>query len=147
MNVKSQPLIYLVDDDEDDQYLVEKALLHIDFVPRLECFLSGRACLERLFAILCEGNEELPDLILLDVNMPKMDGKEVLAKIKNNLSLNQIPVVIYTTSSSEVDVIDVYALGANSCISKPGSFYELVGVMKNICDFWLSKSKSKAMTL
>jgi chemotaxis family two-component system response regulator Rcp1 len=85
-------------------------------------------------------NEEglLPDLILLDINLPKVDGKEVLHYLKNAPSLKRIPVVMLTTSSSELDVIDSYNNYANCFITKPVDFNKFFEVVRMIEDFWIT---------
>jgi chemotaxis family two-component system response regulator Rcp1 len=80
-----------------------------------------------------------PDLILLDLNLPKMDGREVLARIKADDSLKTIPTVILTTSDSTEDIVKSYELQANCYITKPVQFAEFEGVVKSINDFWLTK--------
>jgi chemotaxis family two-component system response regulator Rcp1 len=83
----------------------------------------------------------LPDLILLDINLPKVDGKEVLQYLKNNPSLRKIPVVMLTTSSSELDVVDSYNNYANCFITKPVDFNKFFDVVRMIEDYWISVVK------
>jgi len=82
-----------------------------------------------------------PDLILLDLNLPKMDGREVLAEIKKDASLKTIPTVVLTTSESEVDIAKSYALQANCYLSKPVELDAFEALVKSINDFWLTKVK------
>jgi chemotaxis family two-component system response regulator Rcp1 len=82
-----------------------------------------------------------PDLILLDLNLPKMDGREVLALIKKDASLKLIPTVILTTSVAEADIAQSYELQVNCYVSKPAEWDAFASLMKNIIDFWLSKVK------
>ncbi len=82
-----------------------------------------------------------PDLILLDLNLPKMDGREVLAEIKSDVSLKTIPTVVLTTSESEVDIAKSYALQANCYLSKPVELDAFEALVKSINDFWLTKVK------
>jgi chemotaxis family two-component system response regulator Rcp1 len=82
-----------------------------------------------------------PDLILLDLNLPKMDGREVLAHIKQDESLKSIPTVIMTTSESEVDIVKSYELQANCYLSKPVQLEAFESLVKSINDFWLTKVK------
>ena len=79
-----------------------------------------------------------PDLILLDLNMPRMDGREVLAELKNDTALKHIPVVVLTTSQAEEDILRAYELHANCFIGKPVDFAEFVRVVKSIESFWFS---------
>jgi len=82
-----------------------------------------------------------PDLILLDLNLPKMDGREVLAHIKENESLKTIPTVILTTSEAEADIVKSYQLQANCYLSKPVQLDAFEALVKSINDFWLTKAK------
>jgi CheY-like chemotaxis protein len=77
-----------------------------------------------------------PGLIILDLNMPRMDGREALKELKAKPEWKKIPVVVFTTSTAEPDIARVYELGANSFISKPASFDSLVGLMKSVADYW-----------
>jgi CheY-like chemotaxis protein len=82
-----------------------------------------------------------PELILLDLNLPKKDGREVLAEIKADPNLRRIPVVVLTTSSSEEDILKIYDLHANCYITKPVDLEQFMGVVKSIEDFWVSVVK------
>ena len=82
-----------------------------------------------------------PDLILLDLNLPKMDGREVLAHIKKDESLKTIPTVILTTSEAEADILKSYQLQANCYLSKPVQFDAFQSLVKSVNDFWLTKVK------
>ncbi len=89
------------------------------------------------------GNRESPrpDLILLDLNLPRMDGREVLAQIKDDNSLRSIPTVILTTSEAEADIVKSYQLQANCYLSKPVQFDAFESLVRSINDFWLTKAK------
>ena len=78
----------------------------------------------------------LPGLILLDLNMPKMDGRQVLKEIKNNPKLRTIPIIVLTTSKAEEDILKTYDLGVNSYITKPVTFDALVDIVKNLGKYW-----------
>ncbi len=80
-------------------------------------------------------------MILLDLNLPKMDGREVLAHIKEDVSLKTIPTVILTTSEAEADILKSYKLRANCCLSKPVQLDAFESLVKSINDFWLTKAK------
>lgn len=82
-----------------------------------------------------------PDIILLDLNLPRMDGREVLATIKADDDLKTIPTIILTTSEAEADIVRSYELQANSYLAKPVAFDKFVGIVKSINDFWLTMSK------
>jgi CheY-like chemotaxis protein len=82
-----------------------------------------------------------PDLILLDLNLPKMDGRQVLARIKEDPSLKTIPTMILTTSDSELDIVNSYELQANCYLTKPAQLDEFESLLKSINDFWLTQVK------
>jgi chemotaxis family two-component system response regulator Rcp1 len=82
-----------------------------------------------------------PDLILLDLNLPKMDGREVLVRIKQDEGLKTIPAIILTTSEAEVDIVRSYQLGANCYLSKPVQLEAFESLVKSINDFWLTRAK------
>jgi CheY-like chemotaxis protein len=86
-------------------------------------------------------NAPRPDLVLLDLNLPRKDGREVLAEIKADPDLHRIPIVVLTTSSAEEDVLRAYNLNANCYITKPVDFEQFVRVVKSIQDFWFSVVK------
>ncbi|MBH24038.1 MAG: two-component system response regulator [Myxococcales bacterium] len=130
--------ILIVDDDPNDRLLIQhawrKARLHnpIDFVEDGDLvldYLRG----EGRFA---EDPPTLPGLILLDLNMPRMDGHEVLAEIRDDPALKHIPVVVLTSSSAAQDIMESYGLGGNSYITKPVGFLDLVKVIQNLGDYW-----------
>jgi CheY-like chemotaxis protein len=86
-------------------------------------------------------NAPRPDLILMDLNLPKMDGREALAHIKADASLRVIPVIVLTTSDAEADVVKSYQLEANCYLSKPGELNEFEGLVKSITDLWVTRVK------
>ncbi len=130
--MNSEFRIFVVDDDPDDQELVTEALGMIEIRSVQEYFLDGQELMDRLVA----EKAILPDLILLDLNMPRVDGRTALSRIKSNDKLRHLPIVILTTSRSEDDVRSCYRLGANSFITKPARFEELVSVMEKVCEYW-----------
>lgn len=131
--------ILIADDDEDDRRLAREALAESRLLNTLHEVADG----EELMAYLnhegkyeAEGASPRPGLILLDLSMPKMDGREALAAIKNDPALRQIPVVVMTTSSADTDICRSYDLGASSFITKPVTFPALVEVMNGIGRYW-----------
>lgn len=114
--------ILIVDDDLDDQELLQEAIRDVDESARCLCAGNGEEALH----LLQNGTSYRPDLIFLDLNMPRMNGKTFLAKIKKLDGLKRIPVVIYTTSKVEEDVTETRALGAEQFITKPDSFEGIV---------------------
>ena len=130
--------ILLVEDNPGDIRLTQEVLNEGKVHNSLSIVENG----VQAISFLRKENEYLdaptPDLILLDLNLPKKDGREVLLDIKNDLELKKIPVVVLTTSQSEEDILKVYDLNANCYISKPVDFGEFIDVVKSIEDFWLS---------
>jgi two-component system, chemotaxis family, response regulator Rcp1 len=130
--------ILLVEDNPADIRLTREALHEGKVRNNLNVVVDGEAALAFLRR---EGNyvsATRPDLILLDLNLPKKDGREVLAEIKEDPSLKQIPVVILTTSNAEKDILQSYDLHVNCYITKPVQLTEFLSVVKSIDDFWLA---------
>ncbi len=136
---QQKAVILMADDDADDRYLVQVAfeendiqceLLFVEDGSEVFDFLMGQGKHE-------EKGSKIPNLILLDLNMPKKDGKQVLQEIKALPAYHHIPVVIFTTSKSPEDVRQLYKMGASSFISKPSSFDKLSEVVRNIGTYWV----------
>ena len=137
-NKKESITILMADDDDDDFLLTKKALAESKLANTLVRVGDGEELLEYL---RCEGQYkdrvcERPGLILLDLNMPRKDGREALKEIKDNPDLRDIPVVIFTTSKAEEDVYRSYQLGSNSFITKPVTFDKLVHVISALGVYW-----------
>jgi CheY-like chemotaxis protein len=130
--------ILLVEDNEGDIVLAREALREARIKNRITVITDGEKALEYLF---CNDNNRKPDLILLDMNLPKVNGLEVLAKLKADEALKIIPVVMLTTSTSEQDVLDAYRNYVNCYINKPIDLEEFIVVIKNIESFWLNTVK------
>ncbi len=131
--------ILIADDDEDDCMLAREALVESRLVNELRFVKDGEDLMDYLHRrgkYIQESNAPRPGLILLDLNMPKKDGREALTEIKSDPNLRQIPVVVLTTSKAEEDIYRSYDLGANSFITKPVTFSSLVEVMKTIGKYW-----------
>jgi two-component system, response regulator len=138
-NVLKPVIILMADDDADDRLLAKDALsecrldsdLHfVENGEELIDFLKRRGKYDQL------GQAPRPNLILLDLNMPKKDGREALREIKSDPDLRRIPVIVLTTSKADTDVSQIYDLGANSFICKPVTFDALVNVMKALRTYW-----------
>lgn len=127
--------LVLADDDEDDRFMAREALAVSRLTNPLDEVSDGMELLEYLRGCL-ERKDPLPGLILLDLNMPRMDGREALAEIKSNPELRRIPIVVLTTSKAEEDIFRTYDLGVNSFISKPIRFEGLVEIMTQIGQYW-----------
>jgi CheY-like chemotaxis protein len=130
--------ILLVEDNEGDIYLVTEALEEGKIVNKISVARDGREAIDFLDKIGKYENEELPDLILLDVNLPKKNGHEVLEYIKQKEGLKQIPVIMLTTSSAEKDVLTSYKNHANCFITKPVDVDNFLKVIYSIENFWLN---------
>ncbi|MBS7661649.1 response regulator [Pseudomonas lalucatii] len=124
--------ILIVDDDPDDCLLLQEALQENMVVNQVLIKHDGEELLDYL-----QHCYRLPGLILLDLNMPRKDGREALTDIKNNPNLRSIPVVILTTSDASEDVQQSYESGANAFITKPASYSGLVTLAHNVRSFWL----------
>jgi CheY-like chemotaxis protein len=140
MNRKGpQPVEFLlIEDSPTDVLLAKEALDYSKIVNHMHTVPDG---VEAMAFLRREGKHKdapRPGLILLDLNLPRMDGREVLAEIKNDEELKRIPVVVLTTSKSEVDILKAYALHANCYIVKPVDFEKFAEVLRNIENFWFS---------
>ena len=138
---KVKPItILMADDDEDDRLLTQDALAESRVLNELffvEDGLELLEYLERKGKFSEKENSPRPGLILLDLNMPRMDGREALQAIKANPNLKGIPVVILTTSKQEEDMVKGYDLGAASYITKPVTFEGLVELMQTLGKYWV----------
>jgi CheY-like chemotaxis protein len=130
--------ILLVEDNAGDVRLTREALLEGKVYSNLHWAKDGVEALEFLRREGNHADAPRPDIILLDLNLPKIDGREVLAAIKGDDQLKQIPVVVLTTSKAEEDVLRSYALHANCFITKPVDLDKFILVVKSIDRFWLT---------
>jgi len=130
--------ILLVEDNPGDVRLTQEVFKDGRIRNTLNVACDGVEALEWLRREGPHADAPLQDLILLDLNLPRIDGREVLAEIKNDAFLRRIPVVVLTTSAAEVDVMSAYELHANAYIIKPVDLVQFEGVIKSIEDFWLS---------
>lgn len=131
--------ILLADDDEDDCMLAREALAESRLSSELYVVRDGEELMDYLYhrgRYVSLSSSPRPGLILLDLNMPKKDGREALKEIKNDPELRKIPVIILTTSKAPEDIYRTYELGANSFIIKPMNFAALVEVMRTIGKYW-----------
>jgi CheY-like chemotaxis protein len=134
-------VIVMAEDDADDRLLVKDAMAECGLEADLRFVENGEELLDYLqrrgqYSSLA--NSPRPGLILLDLNMPKMDGREVLRAIKGDNDLRRIPVVVLTTSRADTDIESIYGLGASSFISKPVSFDSLVSVLRVLGQYWFN---------
>lgn len=140
MTKSSRPIVILMaDDDEEDLMLAQSALTACRLANNLHCVRNGEELLDYLYRrgqYTEPESSPRPGLILLDLNMPRKDGREALRDIKADAELRQIPIVILTTSQAEEDIYRTYDLGANSYITKPVTFNSLVEVMQGLGRYW-----------
>ena len=132
-------VILLAEDDADDRMLVTRVLEKELLVSDVRSVWNGEELMDylgRKGKYLDEEDAPRPALILLDLNMPRKDGREALVEIKGNPDLKTIPVVVLTTSNSEVDVEQSYIAGVNAYITKPARFAELASSFKVLYQFW-----------
>ena len=135
---RSVPIL-IADDDEDDRKMIIDALKESRLLNNIHCVKDGEELMDYLYhrgKFTDQVAHPLPGLILLDLNMPRMDGREALRAIKTTPQLRQIPVTVLTTSQVEEDIFRTYDLGVNSFITKPVSFESLVKVMKALGHYW-----------
>ena len=135
----TRPLtILLADDDEEDRELARDALQDSRLANEMKFVVDGQDLLDYLRheGRWTEESSPRPGIILLDLNMPKKDGREALAEIKADESLRRIPVVVLTTTKDEEDVLRAYDLGVSSFITKPVTFGGLVDVMRAWSQYW-----------
>jgi CheY-like chemotaxis protein len=133
-------VVLLVEDNRGDVRLAQEALK--DRAYSLQAVADG---VEAMAYLKREGSyESAPrvQLVLLDLNVPRKDGREVLAEIKNDPDLRRIPVVILSSSEADSDINSVYDLGANAYVTKPIGFDKHMNTIRNICDFWLNIARS-----
>jgi chemotaxis family two-component system response regulator Rcp1 len=133
--------VLLVEDSPGDVRLTQEAFREANAAVRLHVANDG---VEALAFLRQEGKyvgAPRPDLVLLDLNLPKMDGRKVLSHIKGDVSLNTIPTVILTTSAADADIVNSYQLKANCYLCKPVHLDAFEGLVKSINDFWLTLAK------
>jgi len=130
--------ILLVEDNEGDIVLTKEALSDAKIHNKVSVVRDGQEAIDFVNKGIEGEDDLLPDLILLDINLPKVDGKEVLHYIKSHSRLKKIPVVMLTTSSSELDVVDAYNNYANCFITKPVDLNKFFDVVRMIEDFWIT---------
>jgi CheY-like chemotaxis protein len=135
VNDASRPLRFLVaEDDPDDRFLIEEGFREARLANTVDFVEDGVALFRFLDAT---GPALMPDIILLDLNMPRMDGRETLAKLKEATRYRHIPVVILTTSKAEEDVLRSYETGASSYITKPVTFDGMLDMIRSMEKYWI----------
>lgn len=130
--------ILLVEDNPGDVRLTEEALKEAKVRNNLNVVGDGEAALDFLYRRGRHAEAPRPDIVLLDLNLPRKNGRQVLAEVKADQELKRIPVVILTTSKAEEDILRTYDLHANCFITKPVDFEQFIRVVQSIESFWLS---------
>jgi len=136
--MNNQPIL-IAEDDADDRYLLQTAFSEIGYPEKIDFVENGIEVLNYLDTNYTHNNSDersLPGFILLDLNMPKKDGREVLKELKAHPVFKKIPVIVFTTTKNEIEIRRCYELGANSYVVKPISFDALLKVVENIRSFW-----------
>jgi CheY-like chemotaxis protein len=129
--------VLLIEDNEGDILLTTEALEERDLADKITVIRDGKLAIEYLDNLAIKDINNLPDIILLDINLPKKNGHEVLHHIKESLHLKQIPVIMLTTSSAEQDILESYKNHANCYITKPSDVEAYNSAMESIENFWM----------
>ncbi len=133
--------VLLVEDDPDDVELTTEVLGESRLPARVSVCRDGEEAMAYLRAALAGGSNAVPDLILLDLNMPRMNGFEVLVALKADRRLAHIPVVVLTTSDDERDILESYSLHANCVVTKPSHIDDFVEIVNEIEAFWFNVAR------
>ncbi|GHF33581.1 CheY-like chemotaxis protein [Amycolatopsis bartoniae] len=133
--------VLLVEDDDGDVLMTQEAFEHHKIRNKLHVVKDGEQALQFLRREGEYADAPRPGLILLDLNLPRRDGREVLAELKNDAELRVIPVVVLTTSEAEEDILRSYSLHANAYVSKPVDFERFIDVIRQIDDFFVTVVK------
>src|SRR4030095_1049613 len=141
MNSMQQFYILIAEDEADDRFLLKTAFEESGYKNALKFVENGVELIKHLKEVTeRKNNDEYPGFILLDLNMPKKDGREVLKEIKENKVFKKIPVIVFTTTKNENEISRCYELGANSYVVKPLVFDELVNIIQSLYSYWFKIS-------
>jgi len=139
MNGTKKFYILIAEDDPDDRFLLKTAFEESGYPNVLKFVENGVELIQHLKDVTEQKpKDEVPGFILLDLNMPKKDGREVLKEIKENKLFKKIPVIVFTTTKNENEIAKCYELGANSYVVKPLVFEELVKIIKGLYSYWFN---------
>jgi two-component system response regulator len=133
----NDPRILIVEDNPDDESLTQRGLRKSS--AEIEVARDGALALEALMAM-----DRLPDLVLLDLKLPKIDGSEVLRQLRSEARTSKLCVVVFTSSSEPADIARCYALGCNSYVIKPVTYEDYIEAVRNIAGYWLMLNASPA---
>jgi len=136
----------IAEDDADDRFLLQTVFEEKGYTDKVEFVENGVELIDFLTTILekRDGDSHFPSIILLDLNMPKKDGREALKEIKQHPVFKKIPVIVFTTTKSENEILRCYELGANTYIVKPVSFDGLLKVIEGIRGYWIDTASIPA---
>jgi CheY-like chemotaxis protein len=135
-SIEKHPMIFIADDDDDDVYFVRTALRELDKDIILKHFKNGKTLLQGLSSCL-----ELPNLIILDLNMPVLDGRETLRQIRKTKSVNDLPVIVLSTSNHSHEKDICFEYGANGYHTKPYSYSMYLEIIKKLKTKWIDRVK------
>ncbi|HEX5150144.1 MAG TPA: response regulator [Parafilimonas sp.] len=127
--------ILVAEDDADDRFLIQTAFEEKGYADKLDFVENG---VELISYLADKGKDHMPRIILLDLNMPKKDGRQVLRELKQHELFKRIPIVVFTTTKNENEISRCYDLGANTYIVKPTTFNELLFLVEQIHSYWLN---------
>lgn len=130
--------ILIAEDDADDRFLLQTAFEEKGYNDRLEFVENGMELISYLDEKNKNGTNNFPKFILLDLNMPKKDGREVLKELKQHAAYKKIPIVVFTTTKNENEIRRCYEMGANTYVVKPSSFSDLLHTIQQIRSYWLN---------
>jgi two-component system, response regulator len=143
--VASEPkTILLVEDNADDEQLTLRAMRLSDVPNIIRVARDGAEAIEFLFGPAALASAKLPDLVLLDLKLPKVSGLEVLERIRSEDRTRLMPIVILTSSDEERDIVESYSLGANSYVRKPVDFDEFMDAVKQLGLYWLGMNRTRS---
>jgi two-component system, response regulator len=131
------PAVLLVEDNPDDEELTLRGLRSVNLKAPVDVVRDGQEALDYLFGAQDQGAQPLPVVVLLDLMLPRVDGFEVLTRIRAEKRTRRLPVVILTSSSEDHDLINGYDRGANSYVRKPPEFEEFAGLLRQLASYWL----------
>ncbi len=137
----NSPFILIAEDDVDDRMLLQTAFDEGNIDVKIEFVGNGSELLDFL-----EENTQYPHIILLDLNMPKKDGRETLRELKQHAIFRKIPVIVFTTTKNENEIARCYELGANTYVVKPDSFESLRKIAANLAEYWFNTASISRMS-
>ena len=134
-------MILFTDDDPDDFYLFKSVIDKLEKPVEVVWVSDGKEIVSMAEESDYFHNDQFNGIIMLDLNMPGVDGKKILKTMKSKAGLSHIPIVIYTTSTSELDIKECYEMGANSYVVKPGGIEDMSKAVENLCQYWFGTVK------